>query len=426
MIAAAAAAVATTPAERLPAPVAAVARFTPAKRARRGASVLASALDSDAGFRALAATAVRDARPDATADADATTDADGTAGPDATADDVADVALAFLTGSPLPEPALGRLREQQSLAAARRRITELEHQVQELAGRLAGERAAAAETDDPGRAALEATVATLQSRLREQGVRLRQARDEAESTRGQLRDLQSAAAGEQQQQRSEIARLTEQLSRLTRQHERLLAGAATERDARQRDRGAADRRIELLLAAMAQSVTGLRREWALQSGGELPGDLVAAELRAGQPVAPAVSRVEQLGELLALPGAHLIVDGYNVTKTGYPQLTLTDQRDRLIRTLSALAARTSAEITVVFDGAAVRTAPPAGRKTRVLFSPPGVTADDVIRRLVAAEPRGRTLLVVTSDRAIVADVTTDGATTVPSDLLLRLVNPLGD
>ena len=83
-----------------------------------------------------------------------------------------------------------------------------------------------------------------------------------------------------------------------------------------------------------------------------------------------------------MPAAHLIVDGYNVTKTGYPELGLSEQRDRLIRALAALAARISVEMTVVFDGAAVATARPAGRGIRVLFSPPGVIADDVIRDLV--------------------------------------------
>ena len=101
---------------------------------------------------------------------------------------------------------------------------------------------------------------------------------------------------------------------------------------------------------------------------------------------------------VGLPGAHLIVDGYNVTKTGFPELMLSDQRDRLIRSLAALAARTSAEVTVVFDGAAVATSRPAGRGIRVLFSPPGVLADDVIRDLVRAEPVGRVLIVVSSDR----------------------------
>ena len=54
---------------------------------------------------------------------------------------------------------------------------------------------------------------------------------------------------------------------------------------------------------------------------------------------------------------------------------------------------------MVFDAAETR--PPLvhrPRGVRVLFSPAGVIADDVIRELVAAEPAGRAVVVVTSDR----------------------------
>jgi predicted RNA-binding protein with PIN domain len=54
----------------------------------------------------------------------------------------------------------------------------------------------------------------------------------------------------------------------------------------------------------------------------------------------------------------------------------------------------------------------------VLFSAPDEIADDLIRRLVAAEPAGRPLVVVTSDREVVIDVTRAGAWTVPSAVLL--------
>lgn len=97
-----------------------------------------------------------------------------------------------------------------------------------------------------------------------------------------------------------------------------------------------------------------------------------------------------LDQLLALPQAHLVVDGYNVTKTGYPTMPLEKQRLRLLGGLSVLAAQTGAEITCVFDGAElaapVLLAPPRG--VRVLFSKPGVTADELIRQLVRAEPPG--------------------------------------
>jgi predicted RNA-binding protein with PIN domain len=120
-----------------------------------------------------------------------------------------------------------------------------------------------------------------------------------------------------------------------------------------------------------------------------------------------------------VPSVHLIVDGYNVSKTGYPELPLADQRTRLVGQLAALAARTGVEITVVFDGAGVVSAPHRGsRGVRVLFSDVGVLADDVIRDLVAAEPEGRPVLVATSDRAVVVSVRRSGAYSVPSAILL--------
>ena len=45
-------------------------------------------------------------------------------------------------------------------------------------------------------------------------------------------------------------------------------------------------------------------------------------------------------------------------------------------------------------------------------------ADDVIRDLVRAEPAGRVLIVVSSDRQIVEAVSRDGARTAGSTVLL--------
>ena len=72
---------------------------------------------------------------------------------------------------------------------------------------------------------------------------------------------------------------------------------------------------------------------------------------------------------------------------------------------------------MVFDAAestARDTAMPAPRGVRVVFSPEGVIADDVIRQLVAAEPSGRVVVVVTGDQESQRDVARDGARTVPS------------
>ena len=66
-----------------------------------------------------------------------------------------------------------------------------------------------------------------------------------------------------------------------------------------------------------------------------------------------------LDAVLALPHAHLVVDGYNVTKTGYGDLPLEQQRTRLIASLAPLAAQSGAEITIAFDGGARPPAQPA-------------------------------------------------------------------
>ena len=118
---------------------------------------------------------------------------------------------------------------------------------------------------------------------------------------------------------------------------------------------------------------------------------------------------------------HLVVDGYNVTKTGYPDLSLEDQRTRLVTGLSALHARTGAEVTCCFDGASVLGRVPAvsARGVRVRFSKHGEIADELIRRLVRAEPSGRPVVVVSSDREVADGVRRDGARPVSATALVR-------
>ena len=64
---------------------------------------------------------------------------------------------------------------------------------------------------------------------------------------------------------------------------------------------------------------------------------------------------------------------------------------------------------------------PAPRGVRVVFSPEGVIADDVIRQLVAAEPRGRVVVVVTGDQAVTRDISREGARAVPVSALLGVI-----
>jgi predicted RNA-binding protein with PIN domain len=132
-----------------------------------------------------------------------------------------------------------------------------------------------------------------------------------------------------------------------------------------------------------------------------------------------VRDVAALDRLLALPNVHLIIDGYNVTKTGYGELSLEEQRVRLVGALAPLAAQSGAEITVAFDGGERPPMQPATpRGVRVLFSAADEIADDLIRRLVGAEPAGRPVIVATNDRQVITDVARSGAWSVPSPVLL--------
>jgi predicted RNA-binding protein with PIN domain len=226
-----------------------------------------------------------------------------------------------------------------------------------------------------------------------------------------------AAAGE-----AEIRRLRGRIEELERD---LAKARRTERA----ERGGEALRARLLLDTLLDTAQGLRRELGLPAVEGSPADSVAAH------VAEQGSRTSTghgslasddpvlLDQLLTLPRVHLVVDGYNVTKTAWPDLSLEQQRDRLMRGLAPLAARSGAEVTVVFDAADTAQRPLVNkpRGVRVLFSPVGVIADDVIRELVAAEPEGRPLVVVSSDQEVVRDVLRAGARVAAATALSRLL-----
>src|SRR6266508_2533753 len=237
---------------------------------------------------------------------------------------------------------------------------------------------------------------------------------------------QRVAAGE-----AEVARRTEHVE--TADARVAAARAEADREVRRlkarvagQERELASVRLRLLLDTVLDAAGGLRRELALPPPGTLrPADTVASlEPESAPPgrVAPADDPA-LLDELLALPQVHLIVDGYNVTKTAWPSMPLHSQRQRLVTALGALVAQRRTEVTVVFDGAElsgpVKLNQPRG--VRVRFSPPGVIADDVIRQLVRAEPAGRPVVVVSSDREVSESVAAAGARPVSaSSLLARL------
>src|SRR5665811_2313410 len=130
-------------------------------------------------------------------------------------------------------------------------------------------------------------------------------------------------------------------------------------------------RVRLLLDTIVDAASSLRRELALPPGSVLPADLVVPERAEVASVRTSRGRSAAdpvlLEELLSLPRAHLIVDGYNVTKLGYPRLTLEEQRRRLVEALASIATRTGTEVTCCFDGQLLGWLPSASSRTvRVL------------------------------------------------------------
>ncbi|MGC1210667.1 MAG: NYN domain-containing protein, partial [Micromonospora sp.] len=206
------------------------------------------------------------------------------------------------------------------------------------------------------------------------------------------------------------------------------AAAGVARASAKEARSVDDARLWLLLETIGQAAVGLRRELALEPVEKLPADFVAdafADQSATTPAGTAARARDtddpaRLDQLLALPRAHLVVDGYNVTKRGFGEMSLEQQRKRLISGLGGIAAQTGDEVTVVFDGAErMHGLPPSPRGVRVLFSRKGETADELIRRLVRAEPSGRPVVVVSSDREVADGVRRHGAYPLGADSLLR-------
>jgi predicted RNA-binding protein with PIN domain len=133
---------------------------------------------------------------------------------------------------------------------------------------------------------------------------------------------------------------------------------------------------------------------------------------------------EAAEHLLRTPGVTLIVDGYNVTMTGWPELAAGEQRRRLVTALQGLAARTTTRSEVVFDGADVdpQLVPTAGRQlVRVRFSPPGVEADDVVLDLVEGLPAATPLVVASSDKRVREGAKRLGANLLHARQLLDLL-----
>ncbi|WP_330340543.1 NYN domain-containing protein [Streptomyces sp. NBC_00557] len=400
----------------LPAQLRQYARFTPTRRAKFAGNAMAAALETDALFRQRIGDKLREAQPELAGALDS--------GSPPPAADPLDVAAAAYVLRPAGWVKLVTAAgEEAQRADAERADEETRAELDRLRSELAHAREHTRAETDRLRAELESAKKEAESLHR----KLRAALSDVKRGEAALRRAQAEMDALRAEAHTQVSAAESEARRLkARLGEAEAALEATRRAARE-GRSVEDMRVRLLLDTLLDATQGLRRELALPPVSVRPAETVDAvepgRMTPKDIAARALSEHDPaiLDQLLALPQAHLVVDGYNVTKTGYPQMPLEKQRLRLLGQLSALAAQTGAEVTCVFDGAElaapVLLAPPRG--VRVLFSKPGVTADELIRQLVRAEPPGRPVIVASTDREVADGVARAGARPVASAVLLK-------
>lgn len=404
----------------VPASLLKVRAFAPARRAKAGIGPLSVALDRDPTFRQHVAAAWRSLHEDLGAAIDA-------GSIPAATDPALALAGVYLLRPPEWEGLVDTLAGAVEQVGAHVAVAQSE-------AALRAELKTAREEADRLHELLnrqQARITAFEEELASARREIRKQRSDADRARAQARDALAEVAAEreqlQEQARTHQAASLEAAERAQRAADRLEHSRRAEREGR----SLADARLRLLMDTVVEAATGLRRELALP-----PADLHPADLVTPSPAAPgampgALTPSDRgqppqdpglLVQLLALPQVHLIVDGYNVTKSGYGTLPLAEQRRRLLDGLTALAARTGAEVTCCFDGAEVDAAGAwRSRGVRVLFSQAGTTADDLIRRLVRAEPQGRPVVVISTDGEVARGARSAAAHPIPSEALLRLL-----
>jgi predicted RNA-binding protein with PIN domain len=403
--------------EHLPPSLRRAASFTPNRRARLAATQIASALEADPAFRERIATQVRVVLPEVAKALD-----EGTV--PAAADPLELAAVAYLLRpdgwAAMVEAGSDQARASQQAASE----AGVRQTLDRLHGQVAAARTEARHARDRYREQINALkaenselrrrIADLRSKAKAADERAADAIDRSERDRTRAEAALSHAEAESRRMRARISELE--------------AEATAARRVVRDGRDVGTMRSRLLLDTVLEAAAGLRRELALPTVDGSPADSVDAVVPPPAS-APHSGRAQStddpgmLDELLALPRVHLVVDGYNVTKTAWPETPLESQRSRLLQGLGAIVARSGAEVTVVFDGADLTNPPPVNgpRGVRVRFSPPGVTADEVIRQLVAAEPVGRPVVVASSDREVAEAATRSGARSVDSMSLVRIL-----
>ena len=407
------------PADHLPAALKRVSSFAPGRRAKLAGTQIVAVLETDAEFRERLATQVRVLVPQMAEALDA-----GAPPPAADPVEVAAVAYLLRPGgwSVITKAASATVATERGVGASQQSVAQIAQLRRQLEAAVE-EVKQLRQTHREELTRLKADNTELRHKLGDARSKVRAAESSVEAAERQVAEVQRSAQVTGAQSEAEVRRLRARLDELE-------AEMASLRRVEKAERVSGTLRTRLLLDTLMDAAQGLRRELALPATEGLPADQVEAHV-AEQGVRAssghgslATDDPTMLDALVSLPRAHMIVDGYNVTKTTWPDLSLEKQRDRLLGGLAPLVARSGAEVTVVFDAAEKKERPLVNRPrgVRVLFSPHGVIADDVIRELVAAEPRGRPVVVVSTDQEVARDAARAGARPVAASALARLLS----
>lgn len=121
-----------------------------------------------------------------------------------------------------------------------------------------------------------------------------------------------------------------------------------------------------------------------------------------------------LRKVFSQPDLVVLIDGYNVSLNSFGDLSLELQRERTVACATNIESRFHPSCVIVFDGQSSTTRGRVQSKVHVVFSPSGVTADDVIIERIQVTPKERPIVVVTSDRNLAARARGLGCQTISS------------
>ena len=314
-------------------------------------------------------------------------------------------------------------REVTELVEAKRRADTARAEAQTEAARLIEELRKERHSRRRREEQADADARAAHRRAEDLEVQLRETSAEVEQARARLaREGQRARAVEDDLRRSraEIAELTARLertpSRLAPSDARSLADAIASLQRLTGELAALRARINV--RAVPEPATTSEPPRRRDRVAPLAGR-VAPTLPAGV-IASSIAGIEAM---LKSSEVLLVVDGYNVTKRGWPDAGAADQRERLGIALTQLHRRLGCRVLCVFDGDGsgplAATARPGG--IRVVFSEADEEADEVVVREVEDQPKRIPVVVVSSDAWVREHAEAAGAVVVPADALLTVL-----